>query len=176
MDSPEAQSARGAIWLTPNSVKEFSKKDFPELPEEDRNLLEEHINRFREIAHGIPRGEDPQTDQIQEAVVCFLKIADLLECYLPVEGEFQQVRNIFEKIEFPESVFTWNFELRNDSTDYPSVWIWLFVDPEEAKKDTFQAVTDEIIEKIRSELPKAGVTRWPYIRFRTASEQRELVA
>lgn len=71
-------------------------------------------------------------------------------------------------------MLTWEYELGSDSTDDPAVWIWVFVNDATAQRADFTEMTTQIRRKIRDALSSAGIERWPYINFRTSSEQRAL--
>jgi hypothetical protein len=172
--SIDGQLARAAIWLTPSTVKGFDAKDFPELSESARNDLKEKVSRFESIAKQVPATEPATAQQIQQAMPCFIGILSALELYLRSGGELQQVRDALEAVTFPEAVLTWDFELGTDSTGDPAVWVWVFVDSATAESDDFASLASDIEDRIRESLSAANVTRWPYVRFRTASEQRAL--
>jgi hypothetical protein len=173
-ETVEAQLARAAIWLTPSSVKGFSQNDFPELPSEVRNELNENVARFVNISKQVPSTQPATAEQIHDAMQCFVRILNILETYFPSGGELRQIRDALEMITFPDAVLTWNFELGADSTGDPAVWVWIFVDSETATSENFTQLANDIQHRVRESLTTAGVMRWPYIRFRTASEQRAL--
>lgn len=79
-------------------------------------------------------------------------------------------------VEFPDFVQTWDYEFGRDSSGQPAVWIWLVVDDAAADDPAFTAATTRLRREIHRSLQREGLDRWPYLRFRTFSEQRELQA
>jgi hypothetical protein len=77
-------------------------------------------------------------------------------------------------LEFPRAVLTWEFEIGADSTDDPALWLWIIVDDAVADDSDFPRFTMLIQDRIRRALRERRIERWPYIRFRTASEQRAM--
>lgn len=170
----EAQLARAAIWLTPSSVNGFNPRDFLELSETQRDNLKENVRRFVEIAKNVPPTEPATKEQIQEAMQCFQEILSITEAYMPSGAELEDVRDALEAVAFPDAVLTLDFELGIDSSGDPALWVWVFVDSDVAASAEFTQIATDIRQLLRDSLTAAGVTRWPYIRFRTASEQRSL--
>jgi hypothetical protein len=173
-DTLEGQLARATIWLTPSSVKGFDARDFSELAPEVRERLNDHIEQFRRIAREVPPTEPAPPAKAKEAMRHFLGMLKILKPYLPEGGEIKQVRDALEKITFPEGVLSYEFELGDDSTGDPAVWVWVVVDERLDDTKAFLPMTLEIEDKIRKALAAAGSTRWPYVLFRTAAEQRAL--
>jgi len=172
----EAQVARAAIWLTPSSVKGFDVRDFRELPEESRRELVENVDRFLQVARKTASARPPTAAQVTVGMGAFLKVLNILAPYVKAEAELTQVRSALENLRLPKSVLTWNCELGADSTGDPAVWVWVFVDDQAAHETDFPEMAAEIERKVREALAAAGITRWPYVRFRAAAEQRALSA
>lgn len=172
--SVQAQLGRAAIWLTPSSVRGFNPGDFLELSPEARRELAQNVERFREIASQVAPTQPPTAEQTQEAMVCLLRVFELLAPYLPTGGELDQIKHALEQVQLPEAVLTLDFKLGEDSTGEPAVWVWVFVEPDAAARKGFDTLAADVPKKVRDALAKAGITRWAYVRFRTASEQRAL--
>lgn len=171
----EAALARAAIWLNPSAVDGFDVRDFAELPPQLRNDLKGTVERFRAIAKQVSPTERATSDQLRDAASALLEASKIVEGYFGTGDEDRRIGEVLRHIEFPPAVRTWDYELGLDSTSDPAVWLYIFVDDQTAASDDFLGLTLEIEGKIRDGLGAAGITRWPYFRFRTESEQRELV-
>lgn len=168
------QLERAAIWLTPSSVRGFDLRDFPELSAPIRNQLKDNIDRFVQVAKRVPPTKPAEPQEIKEAMTALLKVIEILNPYLPSGGELQKVQEALQRIKYPNFVRNFEFELRTDSTGDPAVWVWVFVDDSAAQREEFTEMGSEVEERIRNALSEAGITRWPYVRFRTPAEQRAL--
>jgi hypothetical protein len=62
------------------------------------------------------------------------------------------------------------FETGDDHAGYPAIWCWVIVEDEAATREIMGQIRDYLEAVIRKTAPN----RWPYIRFRTVSEQAEL--
>lgn len=170
----EGQLQRAALWLTPSAVAGFDIRDFAELPSDAQTRLQENIERFARAAKQVPPTGPATPQQIKDAMPAFLKVLELLNPYLPADGEAKQIREALEGIKFPQFVLNWEFELGPDSTGEPAVWVWVIVDDAAGEEEGFTKAALKLEEQIREALLAAGVARWPYVRFRTATEQRAL--
>lgn len=172
--SIESQLSGAAIWLTPSSIKGFDPNDFRELSPERREELKRLIDRFTRVAKQVPPTKPATLEQIRVATDFFLRVVEILDPYLSSPGEHEKIREVLKGIQYPPFVLTWDYELAPDSTGDPAVWIRIFVDDEAAKSKDFPGELMKIERKIRTSFANAGVHRWPFVRFRAASEQRAL--
>jgi hypothetical protein len=172
--SVEAQLKRGTIWLTPSSMQGFNVRDFPELAPDLRKRLKENVERFVRIAKQVPPTKPATPEQVRDAMAAFQEVLEILKPYLSSPGEPEKIVAALEKIRFPECVLNWNFELDIDSTGDPAVRIWVFVDDQAMKREDFTRISLDIERKILDAFSAAGIERWPYVSFRSASEQRAL--
>jgi hypothetical protein len=175
-DDVARRPARAAIWLSPASVRGFDVSDFPELTEPVREELREHVEAFARIAGQVPPTEPVNEEQLEAARQSFLSILRIMEPYLPTGEETRMLRDAMKNVRFPAGVLTWEFEFGRDSTGDPAVWIWIVVDDTAANEPGFDREANLLPRQIREALRKSGIERWPYVRFRTASEQKALAA
>lgn len=71
---------------------------------------------------------------------------------------------------------TFDYQLSDDSTGDPAVWIWLILNDEvDVEADDTHEKLNRLRQRIREELREAGILRWPFIHVRTRSEQKELM-
>lgn len=172
----ERRLSRAAIWLTPASVRGFDSGDFPELSEIARGELDRNVRRFRDVATQVPPEGPSTAEQRRVGLEAFQRILGILDPYMPTSDETRRLREAMQEVTFPDQVLTWEFEFGRDSSNDPAVWIWLVVEDAAADDPAFAAATARLPRRIRDALQKAGLDRWPYVRFRTASEQKALQA
>jgi hypothetical protein len=170
----EGQLARAAIWLTRSAVKGFDANEFQELAPDLRAELKENVERFLRVAEQVYPSKPATEIQIKEGMMALGRVLDILKPYLPTQGEVKQVEEALENIRFPDFVLGFDYELGADSMGDPAVWIWVLVKDEAANRADLTASSTEMERRIREALNAAGSTRWPFVRLRTASEQRAL--
>jgi hypothetical protein len=136
--------------------------------------LQEAVAAFLQVARQVPPDGPATLEQIQAGMAEFRKILDVLGPDLPDFWGTGPVREALERVRFPDFVVNWIFEVGDDSTGDPAAWIHVFVKDEVADRPDLVEDTTEIRRRIRLALNDAGIARWPYVRFRTASEQRSL--
>jgi len=61
-----------------------------------------------------------------------------------------------------------------DSVGDPSVLLYVIVSDSAAKKKNFFTLASEIRDRLGDSIQHSGLNRWPYIRFRTESEEKAL--
>jgi len=91
-------------------------------------------------------------------------------------SEVRSIRSALKKVRFPKGIANLDFDLGNDSTGDPAVWIWIVVKDAAADVAASAETATRLSRDIRQALHKAGSDRWPYLSFRTVSEQKELQA
>lgn len=89
-------------------------------------------------------------------------------------SEAEVIGEAIKKASLPGTVLEVSHRLDVDATGTPAVWVWVVVDDAAAASGNFPSVAAEIRDAIRDVLQKAGIDRWPYVRFRTRSEEAEL--
>ncbi len=89
-------------------------------------------------------------------------------------SEAEYIREAVKKASLPDTVRDVSYRLDIDASGAPAVWVWVVVDDAAASSGDFPAVAAGIRDAIRSALQQAGIERWPYVRFRTRSEEAEL--
>ena len=102
------------------------------------------------------------------------KIFGILEPYLSESRDSKRVREILERVHFPDIVVNWNFEIGEDWTGDPLVRIYVFLKDETIENPGWHEETFEIEKRIRTAFFDEEVPWRPSVRFRTASEQRSL--
>ena len=106
-----------------------------------------------------------------EALPVFLKILEVLE---PILDEYAAYP-ILKQAELPDIVTDFAIRAGLDSTGDPGVWVWAII-KDEAADPEFRKQVAEVRRQADDALQDADIGRWPYISFRTESEQHELEA
>lgn len=89
-------------------------------------------------------------------------------------SEAEVIGEAVKTASLPGTVLAVSHRLDVDATGAPAVWVWVVVDDAAAASENFPTVAAEIRDAIRDVLHQAGIDRWPYVRFRTRSEEAEL--
>ncbi len=167
----ERALARAAIWLTPKSVAGFNAADFPELGSTREQELLSAVQSFLAVAREVPADKPATSEQYGNAAVAFQKMLEILSPYLPLRDEGKNVEAALRTIPFPVWVVNWDYELGSNEEGGPAVWVDLFAE-EGAPSREFGRAASQLIPKIRQALDREGISRWPYVRIRTAAEHK----
>jgi len=183
VDSPKLDANRieailrhADIWLTPKSVAGYEEADFEFLSEEERYRLTACVDNFLEIAKQVPPDQPATQEQVEAALPAFRCLLEILrpDKYGDVEA-LEIGKRVEQRLagQLPEWVNDLRFETGEDSNGDPAIWVWIEIADYAAQPDNFSQNTRQARELLQSCLRKLGVPRWPYVRFRTASEQAE---
>jgi hypothetical protein len=83
----------------------------------------------------------------------------------------QIVDKLLREARLPDFVDSWVLIEDTDSTGDPTVYIWLIVDDAAAASSDFPLHTRELRERIFRIVSAAIPQRWPYVSFRSRSDQ-----
>ena len=167
---------RGAtFWLTPGSIKGYDPKEFDFLSEDERTRLEEGVKEFKAVAASVPKNAPATDEQIDEGVTGFRKIIEVVrpdkyadfEAFVIGKKIENQVRD-----EMPDWVREMVFETGYDVGGEPGVWIWVEVEDFALEDEVLRDNAQLIREIVRRAADEVCPDRWPYVRFRTVSDQR----
>jgi hypothetical protein len=89
-------------------------------------------------------------------------------------NEAEGIHEALKKASLPNTVLEVSHRLDLDATGAPAVWIWVVVDDTAAASKDFPSLAAGIRDSLRDALQQAGIERWPYVRFRSRSEEAEL--
>jgi hypothetical protein len=165
---------RAAVWLTPKSVKGFSADDFPELGPDRQRELQAAAQAFLDVAQEVPPDRAATAEQYRDAAIAFGKMLEILQPYLPAPDEGEKLARALRSVELPPWVVNWDYELGRDDTGGPAVWVNLVADQSAATPAEFGRLASRLTQKLLQALSAAGVSRWPYIRVRTAAEYKSV--
>jgi hypothetical protein len=183
VDSPRLDAHRierilrkSSKWLTPKAVEEFDPHDFEFLSEEERRDLQESVNRFLQAVEHVPESGRPSEAQVEAALAAFRRIVDILRPDKYADLDALVVGKRLEQYlrgRLPEWVRELVFETGNDATlGEPAIWIWVEIADDAAEDDVFSQNTRLARSIVDEAARKIAPDRWPFILFRSSSEQR----
>lgn len=88
--------------------------------------------------------------------------------------EEETVREVVENAQLPDFVRGVQAEFDNDAAGDPAVWLFVTVSDDESESDKFEDHALAVLDTLRKAVLSSGIQRWPYIRFRSESEQAML--
>ena len=169
---------RACLWLTPATMQGFDPRDFTFLPKAEQVELQNGVEAFLRIAEQVP-GNGPCTPQQQESAAKELqRVVKILRPDFNPDVEAFRMTKALELVRrlLPEEVVEVKHEFNTDWTGDEAVWIWVIMRDESAdESDSFEKSKD-IQEQIEVALRRTGAKRWPYVHFRTESEEQSVVA
>jgi len=71
--------ANATIWLTPKSVEGFDPSDFGDLSQAEQAALVENVERFVDVAGGVPSNQPAQPEEIVKALPHFRDIVSFVQ-------------------------------------------------------------------------------------------------
>ncbi len=185
VDSPRLDSGaiervlrRETLWLTPRAVAGFNEADFTFLPDAERTRLNQLVTEFREIASRVSLATAANDDEVAQALPLFRDIIGMLEFDRYGDAEAYKIGKQVEHsigATRPAELAELRFYTGADNTGDPSIWIWAILKDEAAAKAVFGRVTRSIRELLTEAANEAAPTLWPYVGFRTVSEQSEIL-
>jgi hypothetical protein len=169
-DEQVARALReSTAWLTGQSVEGFQPQEFPELSEDERQALDASVRTIRRVIAQLPEDVPPPPEKVEEAIPAFLAVLRTLAPHL----EWFRIYRILKKHEFPDYVRDFAVRVGEDWTGDPGAWVWVVIKDQYGGRDGIKAVLP-LLTQVRSVLRRAGVDLYPYVVFRTESEQHEL--
>jgi hypothetical protein len=167
---------RSHKWLTPKAVEEFDPADFEFLSEEERRDLQESVTRFLQVVEQVPESGQPSAVRVEAALPPFRRIVDILRPDKYADLDALVIGKRLEQYlrgRLPDWVRELVFETGNDATlGEPAIWIWVEIADEAAKEEVFSQNTRLARSIVHEAARKIAPDRWPFIRFRSSSEQR----
>ena len=157
------------IPLWPIAVDGFDPSDFPDLAPEVREQLERDIKTVRDVATPLAGLPAVLPAAGEKGLAAFVAILTTMQPYLAGFNVYAALK----RQQFPDLVRDFAVKVGKDSTGDPSAWVWVVVDDREAGEKLFPQVAG-IRELVADTLYDAGINLYPYVRFRTETEQTEL--
>jgi hypothetical protein len=164
-------------WLTPKAVEGFDPDDFAFLSKEERRDLQESVDRFLRVAEHVPGSAQASESQLKAAIPAFRKIVKILRPDKYADPDALVIGKRIEQFlrgRLPDWVRELVFDTGSDAQGDPALWIWVEIDDEAAAEDVFAQNTRSAWNVVEMAARKLAMDRWPYIRFRTTSEQLSL--
>jgi len=87
------------------------------------------------------------------------------------ESERQNIRKLVAKhqAEIPLTIRNFDIEDGEDSTGSPAIWISFNIRDEAKLSEKTLSRINDVLRLVKSDLFKAGINRWPYVRFRVST-------
>ena len=166
--------ANAAIWLTPRSVAGYDDSDFAFMDPHERDELRQAVQGFLDVARQVPSDAPATRDQLEAGRRWFSTILKIIRPDLHPDADTLRLSKLRDWYMSwpgkPEPVVDMQFHVGQDSTGEPAAWVWLILADKVAESSQFFDMTEAIRQQFVKLLPLWGVTSWPYVRFRTASE------
>jgi len=90
--------------------------------------------------------------------------------------ELERIKDAVEQLQLPDYVRDVKYKLRDDWTGEPAVSIFVILDDAEVEKESFGPNSIDIGNQIFDAVMALGTERWPFVRFRSESEENSLVS
>lgn len=87
-------------------------------------------------------------------------------------SESEKIERILKSIK-PAFASGLRFQLDDDATGDPAVWVWLIVADEKLESPAFQSELEAFQSQVGETLRADGIERWPYVRLESISDQAE---
>lgn len=169
---------RGAdLWLTPKAVEGFDEGDFGFLTADERSRLAEHVTRFRTVASTVPGDAPARNEQVREALPDLRGILDIIR---PDKYGDPDALVLGKKLEqqVHASLPAWVRDLRVetglDASGDPAAWVWVEMEDAATTDEGFSRRIRQVKSLLENALRTISPDRWPYVRFRTVSEQQAM--
>lgn len=163
-------------WLIPETVRGLTDVDFVTLPLQQRDKLFRCAKQFCTIAQAAPNVDDAQTASARAALTT---IWEILRPYRTPESR-KILNTLWEcwqdkSVEYVRKwIPTFDYQLGEDSTGDPAIWIWLILNDD---VDIEAPITRVELNLLRIgfdvRLREAGIDRTPYVSVWTQSDARE---
>jgi hypothetical protein len=161
-------------WLNPGWVDGYSEADFDFLASEERQSLTGLVENFREVAAQVSPADSATREQVEQAWPLFQEIVARLKFDHYADADAYEIgKRIEQAIQSrrPEELVDLHFETGPDHSGDPAIWIWAILIDEA----DFARHTSRIRKLIEAAARAISPERWPYVRFRTASEQTQIL-
>jgi hypothetical protein len=184
VDSPRLESTKieamlrsADLWLTGKSVEGFNEADFLFLPDSERKALKDDVEAFSEVASHVPPAAPTTGQQRDAARPPFQRIIERLEFDRYLDAEAYRIGKQVERAILdrrPAELLSLRFQTSVDNTGDPAIRIWAYIKDDVMQSPEFSEKTSRIRRLLESASRAIAPERWPYVRFRTDVEQREI--
>lgn len=168
-----------ALWLTPRTVEDFDTSGFYDLSAEQKEALRSDVDQFRALAEQVATAGAATPVQAAAGLQLFRAMYRVLGPFRFDRQDIRVARLLGEMRragEFPPFVVGYEFELGDDHTGDPAVWVWLIVTDESEDQQQVYEWFRPLRAKIADRLDADGIDRLVYLYYRTVSEQTEALA
>lgn len=166
------------FWPTPQAVEGFNLDDFWYLPEDQQEQLARLVKEFAAIVGPMVHDFDMWTgegiERAEEKLRSVIEIMELGDHRDALEFRVSKIVELCRKRLQNGDVSDILFQIEEDSTGEEALWIWVILKDEATKGDRFFEITRQIRSDLTRMLRAYGVELWPFIHFRSRSEQDEV--
>ena len=174
------KALRGAaLWLTPKVVARFNPDDLDFLSKAEQAELQEAVSKFRSVADTAPFDRPPKGGQIDAALPALLKIIQIVRPDIYGDADAFAIGKRVERQlvgRLPKWVGQLKFETGPDANGEPALWVWVIADDKALRSEVLRENTRIVRQLINDAVLQLSLQYWPYIRFRSATEQAQQVA
>jgi hypothetical protein len=165
------------FWFTPAVLEGYDPEELSFLTAEQRELLDRNVQEFKAVVADAG-GEKPPDEQVRTAFQLLADIAHPFERLLAdPTGDAVLLSLWSDAHNFPDYCIGFDYRVGSDSTGDPAIWVWVIVaDETDVVSDEFIGFLDTVRRMVWDGLAKVKSDRWPFVRVRTVSEERELLA
>ncbi|QGJ70670.1 Hypothetical protein PBC10988_23680 [Planctomycetales bacterium 10988] len=165
------------LWLTPRAVEGYQERDFEFLEDGERAELTSHVNAFQKIAQQVPSDQPATDEQHDQALPHFRKIVQILNPRKYADLAAFKIGKQVERLiagELPKYVQELRFQTGSDSTGDPGIWVLVIVNEKATDSKLFSSISRQVRDLLFGTIQDLEVDYWPYINFRSESEQRAI--
>jgi hypothetical protein len=180
LDAGEIERALRAsnLWLTPRAVQGFNVRDFDFLPDDERNALERAVAEFEALAKTVPSNKPATVEQVEAALPHLEVVMQTIRPDLFGDADaFTAGKRIERHVsdQLPGWVKQLKFNSFVDVNGDPGLWIWVVADDDALSGEALGENTRHVRQILEQTSLDVAPKYWPYVRFRSLSEQAEQV-
>jgi hypothetical protein len=167
------------FWPTPQAVEGFDRDDFWYLPKDQQQqlagLVEEFASIVRPMVHDFGTWKGESLKRAEEILRSVMEIMELGNHRDALEFRVSKIVELCRKrLKNGDDVSDIRFQIEEDSTGEPALWVWVILEDEATKGNRFFEITRQIRSDLTRMLRAYGVELRPFIHFRSRSEQDEV--
>lgn len=169
---------RPNAWLTPDAVDGFVPAEYGFLTVAEREELTDAVARFLDIVGQVPVDGSATKSQVDSGRRELQRILAVLDTdHFADADAFVIGKRLYTGLGtwLPAYVRDLRVETGFHADDDPAVWIYVIIADDAARDDVLSENTRNVWQLMNREWKRLDDSRWPSIRFRSVSEDAELV-
>ncbi len=160
-------------WLSRTAVKGFRPEDYQGILAPDKlEMLKKDVSGFRKVAETLDPKKPATDEQINEGLPHFVSMLAIMRPFLEGFNEYWALKDA----KLRPYIQDYAVSLCEDSTGVPAIKIWVIIDDDIVDQPSFYRDYDVpgLENEIREILENLDTNRYPYIYYRSASNQQAL--